>query len=53
MWWKRRGRWVRKYRENKILVKRLTRESTEKVDEDFDRKVSTKYQWNKKLLERN
>ncbi len=38
--WERRKR---EYRESKALVKRLVRESKEKADEDFGRKLSAEY----------
>ncbi len=40
----------REYRDSKALVKRLVRESKEKADEDFGRKLSAKYVENKKLF---
>lgn len=38
-----RGRWERKYRESKMLIKRLVRESKKGVDEDFCWKISAKF----------
>ena len=38
------------YREKKSIVKRLVKESKESLDEDFGRKLSVKYQGNKKLF---
>ncbi len=40
----------REYRDSKALVKRLVRESKEKVDEEFDRKLLAEYVENKKLF---
>ncbi len=40
----------REYRDSKALVKRLVRESKEKADEDFSRKLSVEYVENKKLF---
>ncbi len=40
----------REYRDSKTLVKRLVRESKEKADEDFGRKLSAEDVENKKLF---
>ncbi len=40
----------REYRDSKGLVKRLVRESKERVDEDFGIKLSAEYLQNKKLF---
>ncbi len=45
-----RERQKREYRDSKALVKRLVRESKERVDEDFGRKLSAEYVENKKLF---
>jgi len=45
-----RERRKREYRDRKALVKRLVRESKERVDEDFGRKLSAEYVENKKLF---
>ncbi len=45
-----RERRKREYRDRKALVKRLVRESKERVDEDCGRKLSAEYVENKKLF---
>ncbi len=40
----------REYRDSNTLIKRLVRESKERVDEDFGRKLSAEYVENKKLF---
>lgn len=45
-----RERRKREYRDKKALVKRLVRESKEKVGKDFGRKISENYLENKKLF---
>ncbi len=40
----------REYRDSMALVKRLVRESKERVDEDFGRQLSAEYMENKKLF---
>ena len=45
-----RERQKREYKDRNALVKRLVRESKERVDEDFGRKLSAEYVQNKKLF---
>ncbi len=46
----KRKRQKREYRDSKALVKRLVRESKERVDEDFGRKLSAEYVENNTLF---